>query len=97
MSQYFVSHIAVIIPRKDTFLYYRKNKISFYETLFWLMACNGVLTRQQKYPAKLVTPPPPHPQSFYSPSPTGTGNGCFCIFPYMATSNKHMFTFLKLL
>ena len=93
MSQYFVSHIAVIIPRKDTFLYYRKNKIYFYETLFWLMACNGVLTPQQKYPPKLVTPSvltfsnPPSPQTFYSPSPTGTGNGCCCIFPYMATSN----------
>ena len=96
MLQYFVSNIAVKIPRKDTFLYNRKNKISFYETLFWLMACNGVLTPpQQKYPPKSVTPP--SLQTFYSPSPTGTGNGCCCIIPYMATSNKHMFTFLKLL
>ena len=26
---------TLIIPRKDTFLYYRKNQISFYEVLFW--------------------------------------------------------------
>ena len=25
----------IVIPRKDTFLYYRKNQISFYEVLFW--------------------------------------------------------------
>ena len=30
----FVSYITVI-PRKDTFLYYRKSQISFYEILFW--------------------------------------------------------------
>ena len=44
----FVSQITVI-PRKDTFLYYRKNQISFYEILFlrqsksmvniWMVTC----------------------------------------------------------
>ena len=33
LFKYFVSHITVI-HRKDTFLYYRKNQISFYEILF---------------------------------------------------------------
>ena len=38
---------------------------------------------------------PPSPQTFYSPH--STGNGWPCIFAHIATSNKHMFTFLKLL
>ena len=40
---YFVSHITVI-PRRDAFLYYRKNQISFYEVLFWRQSkSNGKL------------------------------------------------------
>ena len=33
-----------VIPRRDAFLYYRKNQISFYEVLFWRQSkSNGKL------------------------------------------------------
>ena len=55
-----------------------------------LMACNGVLT---PHPSN---PPPPSPQTFYPPSPSDWK--CQLLhFSHMATFNKHMFIFLKLL
>ena len=45
----------------------------------------------------LPLPPTPSPQTFYSPPPTGNGWFCISLFFTQATSNKHMFSFLKLL
>ena len=47
--------------------------------------------------SQILPPPTPSPQTFYSPPPTGNGWFCISLFFTQATSNKHMFSFLKLL
>ena len=74
------------------------------------MACNGVLTPQQKQPPKSVVTPPPSPKIFnYPPPPPPTPQPSNFLLPpsnwkwlllhfsHMATSNKQILIFLELL